>query len=66
MAECTMSYFSGGLCTVSFENKVPLLKIKIENHSFSNIYFTDEMRPEIMILATQTLVFTYIHMEIFL
>lgn len=38
-------HVSGVPCIVSFEKRVPLLKIQIENHSFSIIYFKDEMRP---------------------
>lgn len=37
-------HVSGVSRTVSFEKRIPLLKIQIENHSFSNIYFKDEMR----------------------
>lgn len=37
--------FSGVPCTVSFEKRVPLLKTQIENHSFSTLYFKDEMGP---------------------
>lgn len=44
------SYFSGVLCTVSFgkkkKKKIQPLKIKIENHLFSNTYFIDVMRPK--------------------